>query len=459
MRLRWSAAVKSSPVDSGKVSAARATKVRPMDFPKGEKAALVAIFTAFIVLLVSNSGDLAEGPRTYALMLGGVLLLGASCFYWTPAGWNGLPLTARIAVLLPALVPLAQLIPLPPEIWQTLPGQGLRIEALKLVGADGSWQPLSLSPVATLYTALVAVIFASLAFLSYSLPRQQVEYLLRFMLGWTVVGMLIGFAQVASQGAAFKFYRIAHDGALIGFFANKNHMGSLIAASVPLSFYLLRNHRKLAYFYLLLCMPAVIATNSRAGFGLFVLSTIATLAVFGRLKRKYAIYGGLALLVAAAIVLGSNQIGIFFDRFNEVGSDDRWSYLTDSMPILQAYAGLGAGFGSFSTLHAINEPVTALSNIYLNHVHNDYVELMIEAGVPGVLALLLFAFVIARAAAMAWKQRQDAGRGVACAIVIGVFAAHSLMDYPLRRLSIVLLFAIVVGTLLRIHRPAKSSEN
>jgi O-antigen ligase len=434
-------------------------KVQPMDLPRGKKAALIAIFIAFIVLLVSNSGDFAEGPRTWALMLGGALLLGASCFYWTPSGWNSLPPMARVAVLLPTLLPLAQLIPLPPEIWQTLPGQGLRIEALKLVGAEGSLQPLSLSPVATLYTALVGVIFTSLAFLSYSLPRQQAEYLLRFMFGWIVVGMLVGFGQVATQGAAFKFYRFAHDGALIGFFANKNHMGSLIAASVPLSFYLLRNHRKLAYFYLFLCMPAVIATNSRAGFGLFVLSTIATLAVFGRLKRKYAIYVGVALLVATAVVLGSNQIGIFFDRFNEVGSDDRWAYLTDSIPILQTYASFGAGFGSFPNLFAISEPVSALSNTYLNHVHNDYVELIIEAGVPGILALLLFAFVIVKAAGMAWKQRQGDRRSIACAMVVGVFAAHSLMDYPLRRLSIVLLFAIVVGTLLRIHQPGEPSEN
>ena len=48
------------------------------------------------------------------------------------------------------------------------------------------------------------------------------------------------------------------------------------------------------------------------------------------------------------------------------------------------YAPFGGGFGSFEAAYKIVEPVNLLSLQYLNHAHNDYLELAIEAGLPGL---------------------------------------------------------------------------
>src|SRR5690606_11073889 len=56
------------------------------------------------------------------------------------------PLALCLAVV---LVPLVQLIPLPPGVWSALPGREAAVDAFGLIGRELPWMPLSLSPRAT----------------------------------------------------------------------------------------------------------------------------------------------------------------------------------------------------------------------------------------------------------------------------------------------------------------------
>ena len=70
------------------------------------------------------------------------------------APWPRLALGFAAALLaLPAL----QLIPLPPALWQSLPGREAEIAALALIGEANRWLPWTVSPPRTL-AALLALI-------------------------------------------------------------------------------------------------------------------------------------------------------------------------------------------------------------------------------------------------------------------------------------------------------------
>jgi hypothetical protein len=55
------------------------------------------------------------------------------------------------------LIPVLQLAPLPPALWQALPGRLQEMRSLDLIGEENSWRPLSLVPDATLATGLCMV--------------------------------------------------------------------------------------------------------------------------------------------------------------------------------------------------------------------------------------------------------------------------------------------------------------
>ena len=87
-----------------------------------------------------------------------------------------LPLTkqARLALwfcVAIALVPLLQLVPLPPSIWTALPNRQPSVEAFELLGKPVPWMPISVSPEATWLSALSLIppiaIFLATLLLSY----------------------------------------------------------------------------------------------------------------------------------------------------------------------------------------------------------------------------------------------------------------------------------------------------
>ena len=51
---------------------------------------------------------------------------------------------------------------------------------------------------------------------------------------------------------------------------------------------------------------------------------------------------------------------------------------------------LGTGLGTFTGIYALQEPPATVTVAWVNHAHNDYLELLLELGIPGVLLMLAF---------------------------------------------------------------------
>lgn len=360
------------------------------------------------------------------------------------------------------LLPLMQLVPLPPALWRKLPGQVEREMVLDAARQGDAWQPLSLTPIDTAAAALGAICFVTLVIALIRVHSSTFRKLLWIQFSLIVVGIVIGVTQVISAGWP-RLHDRADFGFLIGFFANKNHMGAALAASLMLAWRLLRptdqmqgrggrQRRSLLIFagYWALVIAALVVTNSRAG---LALGMGASAAIAWRMTTKVRpaprILAVVALSAAAATVMLTPSSRVVSDRFNLVNQDLRWQYLKNSVPLIKTYWVQGSGIGSYSRLYAVHEPLDAVKPTFVNQAHNEYVQLVVEAGLPGIAAALLFFIALARGALALGKDRgQREALFIGLGIVL-VFLLHSVVDYPLRRPAGFALFAVGCALLWR----------
>jgi hypothetical protein len=115
--------------------------------------------------------------------------------------------------------------------------------------------------------------------------------------------------------------------------------------------------------------------------------------------------------------------------------DQRYEFWSAVIANYNRFMPIGSGIGSYQPVYQTFEPRGALAATYSNHAHNDWLEVLITAGVPG--ALLLAVAVIAFAWAV-WRHFRSRERGPVAAYrlagltIILLAAMASLVDYPLR---------------------------
>lgn len=409
--------------------------------PPGERLLTGAVIGQIVGLMLVGGG-LTGLIATMVITVLTVTLLGLGIFHGLGATIRDAGAGVQIVLAGLIVLPLLQLVPLPPAIWQHLPGQALRVSAYSLVGVADRWQPLSLSPLNTQYTVLMAIAFVTLVTAMMTLSREALLVVLRVIVLMIVLGMLVGVGQVASGGSALRMHLRADHGALIGFFTNKNHMALALAASLPMAAattnaYDIRRRGIPWSFvgYLAIVAVAVVMTNSRAG---VMMVTLATLLIAMRAlrdqPRRYVI-GGLVFAVAiVGFLLSLPGVNAVFDRFNSVGEDLRWRFAEQSVPLLKTYWLYGSGSGSFVRLYAVNENLLWVKPTFVNNLHDDYYQVAIEQGAAGMLLLLLTGAVLIIGGIRAWHARpQDRDLLYSAAIIMLLFALHSIVDYPLRR--------------------------
>jgi O-antigen ligase len=209
-----------------------------------------------------------------------------------------------------------------------------------------------------------------------------------------------------------------------------------------------------------LLLPLTLVTGSRAGLMLLGLALIATIFAFrGHLlpprdssprTKLMVLLAALGCLIAIAVMAVWLSRAEAWERLLDIEIEDenRLSNLGTLLEMAQAYFPFGSGFGSFDPLFRYFEPDSELQLFYLNHAHNDLVELLITGGLGGALILIGFlAWIAIRAAAV---LRAPAALPIqACAragvIVIVILLLSSLVDYPLRTPLLALLFALSAG--------------
>jgi O-antigen ligase len=376
-----------------------------------------------------------------------------------------------IAALLLLAVPVLQLIPLPPQVWHALPGQADRAAGLALVGAEQSWQPMTLSPPRTVATLLALGPPLFVMTITARLDPRGRSLMIRAVVLTTLLSAGLGALQLSFGGAAFRLYPDSHSGVLTGFKANRNAQADvlligLVAAAAALAPFLLAGQaspsvasksatkRHPAWIALAaisaLLLLATVLIASRMGILLIPLALLWVGVILRpvvpkfRTMRSFAVVAsGVVVVISALLTLAyfSPILGNVAKRFLAIDDprrelwQDAWFALIQSWP-----AGVGMGGAQYALIAA--EPGAP------NRVHNDYLEFVLEGGVLSV-AVLFAAF--AWLAVAVWRNRRNpaidrsqTSLGLAILSVIGV---HSFVDYPLRSMALACLAGMGAGLL------------
>lgn len=362
------------------------------------------------------------------------------------------------------LIPVIQLLPVPPAIWTSMPGREQSVLALNLAGLQPGWTPLSLTPDRTLRSAFALIPPVAMFLALLCSPQRLAIRLTGLYLIAGVISMLLGAAQLASGGEQLYPWATTSAGSVNGFFANGNHLATFLLTLLPFALVLgtasLRRNDSnrlplwLAAIFAGLVIVALGAIRSRAGILLFaptmLFSLVAAWVATGRRRLAPALLAVVGVTAVALIAVATFALPPILDRFDEstesAGRFDRWPIIAQAA---EGYLPLGAGLGSFDPVYRSVEPLATLDNTFFNQAHNDYLEIWLETGWLGGFALVLFVVWFARRAWTAWRGKASTARDLqrAATVGIGAILLHSAADYPLRTVTIATLFALCCALL------------
>lgn len=361
------------------------------------------------------------------------------------------------------LIPLLQLVPLPPEIWRSLPGRDQVALAVQLTGVDASWLPISLTPSQTWASALALIPPVAIFVAALGVSRAEQRLLVALILIAAVANILLGVGQIAS-GRDWLYPYEGAEGSVVGFFANRNHLATLLLVALPLAgaflgsaLYQAHGDRRfqiaLAILFVMMAVVAIGIVRSRAGVllggpALLAAGAIAWTASSSIGKRGALVAMGLVGVasIAAVIAFASSPLLARFDQ--EITADDRFGIWAEVSKGAELYLPVGSGIGSFDPVYRAIEPPDALQATYLNHAHNDYLELWMEAGWLAAAGLAAFFIWLGkRSLALTVGGTSQAALGLAAAAGICLILVHSIFDYPLRTEAILCVFALCCAVL------------
>lgn len=374
---------------------------------------------------------------------------------WAMPDW----LAAGVLVLM-----LVQLVPLPPELWTHLPGREFALGVDMAVYGHPIWRPLSLDPEATLrsMTALLPALGAYIAVRTGDALRRHA--MLCGLALAAAINIAIAFLQRAAGPENFAhFFTHGDTGFAVGLFTNHNHLASFLACALPLVLLAADGGwSRFARLAVALSASALVAvtivlTGSRGGLAVFPFALLGISAALAArhsgLKRMIGIVMAFALLMAAMFALfASGVIDIpALSRSRALIDDQRLDFWPAIPPMIAIFFPAGSGFGTFASTYALHEPLDLVGQKFINHAHNDYLEITLESGLAGLAMIAAFIAWFARAAWRAAERASaevKAGTGLHAASVIVMVLLHSLVDYPLRTGAVSATAAIAVALLL-----------
>ncbi|TKD50314.1 O-antigen ligase family protein [Sphingomonas baiyangensis] len=422
-------------------------------------------FLAFVLLAVVLGGSGRAAFANLFLQLAAIALIAIAA--WRLRGivptralrWSFLLLAAIIAL------PLVQLIRLDPDIWRLMPDRGWIAEGFAQLDVDAPWLGISLTPGATLaaWFHLLPPVAAFLFALTLD-PRGQ-RRALGVLLVAAMISLALGTLQFAAASPSLHFHAISNVGSATGFFANRNHLATLLLMAMPASATLIatwRVDRKgdaipqrrrwlLAGPLLLLLFSGLLMTGSRAGFGLGIAAMLLSLLIVRRGSG-----GGLpvSLALVAAVTCVAVIVLAYVSGLGTRAVAEAASLSTDELRIVAApitaelgwrYFPFGSGFGSFETMFKSAGGAVNLGQYYVNHAHNDYLELWLEAGAAGIVVIVGFLILWLGTTRLHWRAPPGdaATLGKAASMAVGLVLLHSVVDFPLRTLGAAVPFAMM----------------
>ena len=405
----------------------------------------------FIILWISGGASKSTVIGQAAVRGAAVAPLVAAFLFAKRPDHQRLPGKPVLMLLLATIaLVIFQLTPVPAGLWSMLPGRSDLAAALP--GTPIS-RPFTMVPGATANAAASLLVpLTTLILIILAGPKVRFRCA-TLLLALIAVSMLLG---------ALKFSGIYIENPLIndsrldvaGNFANRNHFALILALGcliAPVWAFLPgrpeRGRGAITLILIPLFMLIALASGSRAGLflcclglGLGVFLARRPLRSIMRAKPSWMLPTLIAVGVSAIAALGLASVvfgrAVAVNRaldMNAVG-DLRIRALPTVISMIKSYFPAGAGFGSFDTVFRIHEPFALLKPTYFNHAHNDFLEIVLDGGLPGLVLLIAGLGWWIWASVRVWRKQTSPNTLLArlgSAMLLLIFLA-SIVDYPAR---------------------------
>jgi O-antigen ligase len=367
--------------------------------------------------------------------------------------------------------PLLQLIVMPPTLWSALPGRSGIAAAYEAAAIPFPWLPISLDPAAT-WLGLLSLLPGTAIFLAMlSLEPRSRRFLIVLMFMVIFASVVLDLLQTTGgAGSPLRFYAMTNRERAVGFFANANHNAAFLYCAVPFVVAWAtglvldrRRNRTVGLTFLavltLMIIVGVALTQSRSGLILLFIAGLSSLLLVWRHGRGQSDWRLLHVAIGANLVglLFAFQFGFagFMGRVEYQGIEDmRWpaAHVTSKAAI--ANLPFGSGIGTFVPVYEEFAPRTLVEETYVNHAHDDWLELWLTGGIPAIVLVIGFLGWLAASIFRLWggPQREapvlDVALAQAASIMIVLLLLHSVVDYPLRIPTLSVLLATACGFLI-----------
>lgn len=421
----------------------------PFDRPTVPSLAFVLLCTLLAVLFLAGGASRADALGQMVVRgTASALLVFATLFAETRR--EHMPRPVLYLLLAATVLVLLQLVPLPPALWQSLPDREIFVPA---VTRDQPWRPLSIQPGATMNAAASLLVPIAVLVLAAGLQRFERGHLVTALLLLAGASALVGLMQFAGLLLHGPFVEIS-PGAVSGLFANRNHFALMMALGCLLApVWALHDPKRLiwripaALGLIILFLLLILASGSRAGIVTGVLGTLLGLALARRGSTR-ALKGvpiwarRLIGFIAIAAIAGFILFSIAADRAQSVdrilsidtSNDLRVRAFPTVMAATGTYLPFGSGFGSFDALFRMREPFELLQPLYFNHAHDDFLEIVLDGGLPALALLAVGLGWWILISIRLWRRPTSShvtlGR-LGSAMLLLIFIA-SIFDYPAR---------------------------
>jgi O-antigen ligase len=415
---------------------------------------------AFLVVCILAGGS-RQGESANALLQ----IAGAGILCWTVAFPGGtqweIPRALRWILAGFLALALLQLVPLPAGLWTSLPGRELVHSGFQALGAGAPALPLSLDPSATTGVLLTLLAPAAMFALVQRTEASRQHLLVAGLLAATLASVGLGLLQFG--GERFYLYRSTNIGVATGFFANANHMGALLVAAAPFAAALfavwLKGARtpadRLVAYAAGGGMGAVLAVGIFINVSLAVLLMGAPVILLsallvaqaGKVTRKWTgLLAGAALVSVAVAFAAAATVELPDSARTSI--EQRTAIWERTVTAIETHGLAGTGLGTFDQVYPLTEDPQRIERLSVNHAHNDYLELLLELGLPGALLMLAFLGWWALRAARVWSEPEPAPFAKAATIASAALLVHSAVDFPLRTAALGAVFALCLALMI-----------
>ena len=426
----------------------------------------VASRFAFLVICVAIVlSALAYGTVHYWALglfnLGGLTLL----LLWVVDSWTlGNLRISRNLLQLPLLgalvLGLVQLLPLR----EISSGGATRLALANTLSLDPNSTRLVLVQLST----LLIYFAATLVFID---TPHRLRLLVRTIMVFGFLLAILGLTQSFTSPTKVYWFRELNQSTAFGPFINRHHFAGYMELTIALPLGLLfagavDKEKRIIYLFIAGLMGvALVMTASRGGiislvaeiFFLMIVTAIWRKPSERRRKKGHRFKHVLARLGMTGALLVGLFLGVVLlggefsiNRFiDSVNTDDpttgRAHFWSVTLEIIKAHPYVGTGLGAFGVIYTRYDSRNGLYR--LEQAHNDYLQVLSDAGIIGAVLALSFVVLLFWKALSRARSRDDFRRGVALAALSGCFAVlvHSFFDFTLHTTSNALLFLVLAA--------------